>query len=101
MNSPKVKAFIHEHSNLFWYIPEKEKENISYNVLVETILNYGDWNTVKELIILLGINKVASVFFQSVNKSERRRGNYPELTLHYFSLFFKHHASGNIAQKTT
>jgi len=42
MNSPEIKQFIHEHSNLFWYTPEDKKEEISTEFLVETILNYGD-----------------------------------------------------------
>jgi hypothetical protein len=96
MNSPEIKAFIREHSNLFWYIPEDKKEDISPELLVEFILNYGDINSFKRLIGLFGIDKVAKFFFQSTNLSERRKGNYEELTFHYFTLFFNRYAHRNL-----
>ncbi len=94
-HSPEVKAFIRRHSVLFWYTPEDKKEDISEEFLVETILNYGDLKSVKELIFLLGIKRISKIFFDSINLSERRKGNYHELTLNYFSLLFKTYASGN------
>jgi hypothetical protein len=66
MNSPEVKAFIRQHSALFWYIPEDKKEDISPDVLVEFILNYGDLGAVKELF-----------------------------SINYFTLFFNRNASRN------
>lgn len=42
MNSPEVKEFIRKHSSLFWNISDDKKEEISEDVLVEFILNYGD-----------------------------------------------------------
>jgi hypothetical protein len=91
-HSPEIKAFIQRHSGLFWYTPEDKKEEISKEFLVETILNYGDINSVKELISLMGINKISKIFFDSISKSERRKGNYHELTLNYFTLLFKPYA---------
>jgi hypothetical protein len=69
MNNPEVKEFIRKHSNLFWYIPEDKKEDISHEVLVEFILNYGDLNSIRNLLDLLGIEKTAKVFFDSINLS--------------------------------
>lgn len=92
MNSPEVKAFIRKHSSLFWYIPEDKKEDISEVVLVEFILNYGDLEAVRELFRVLGVKKVAEIFFLSINKSERSKGNFHELTLNYFTLFFNRYA---------
>jgi len=100
MNSPEVKAFIRQHSSLFWYIPEDKKEEISPDVLVEFILNYGDMEAVKGLFSLYGIDKMAEIFFNSINLSERRRGNYNELTLNYFTLLFKKYAHGYSDRKT-
>jgi hypothetical protein len=91
-NPPEIKQLIRENSNLFWYTPEDQKENISEEFLVETILNYGDLNAVKKLITLLGIKKTARVFFDSINLSDRRKGNYQELTINYFTLFFRRYA---------
>jgi hypothetical protein len=92
MNTPEIQSFIREQSTLFWYIPEDQKENISKEVLVETILNYGDLKAVKQLIKLLGIKETAEIFFDSINKSDRRKGNYHELTINFFTLYFNHYA---------
>jgi hypothetical protein len=67
MNSPEIKAFIRENNSLFWYTPEDKKEDISQEFLVETILNYGDMEAVKKLFALIGIKKVAKIFFESIN----------------------------------
>lgn len=95
MNTPEVKAFIRKHSALFWYIPEDKKEEISLDVLVEFILNYGDINAVKELFSIVGIQEVANHFFHSINLSERRKGNYFEPTLNYFTLLFDRYAQSD------
>lgn len=92
MNNPDIKRFIREHSNLFWYIPEDKKEDISHEFLVETILNYGDKNAVIQLFNLLGIRNVARLFFNSINLSERRKGNYHEITINYFTRVFTKYA---------
>jgi len=90
--SPEIKAFIHEHSELFWYTPEDKKEEISEEFLVETILNYGDLKTIKELFSILGIRKTAEIFFHSINLSPRRKGNYFDTTCNFFTLFFQRYA---------
>jgi hypothetical protein len=95
MNSPEIKTFIHENRNLFWYIPEDKKENISQEFLVETILNYGDIIAVKQLFELMGIKKIAEIFFNSINLSDRRKGNFHELTINYFTLLFNRYAYGD------
>ncbi len=95
MNSPEIKKYIQEHSNLFWYTPEDKKEEISTEFLVETILNYGDKDAVIQLFDLMGINKVAHLFFNSINLSDRRKGNYHEITVNYFTLLFKKYAHRN------
>ena len=100
MNTPEIKDFIQKHSSLFWYIPEEKKEDISEDVLVEFILNYGDMEAVKGLLSLLGIEKASETFFNSINMSERRKGNYNELTINYFTLFFTRHAQGDTDRKT-
>jgi len=96
MNSPEIKEFIRQHSNLFWYTPEDKKEEISNEFLVETILNYGDKNAVLQLFQLLGINKVAELFFHSINLSDRRKGNYHEITINYFTHVFRRYTFRDI-----
>jgi len=92
MISPEIKAFISKNKTLFWYTPDDKKEDISLEFLVETILNYGDLMAVKQLFELLGIKKVAEIFFHSINLSDRRKGNFHELTINYFTLLFKRYA---------
>ena len=92
MNSPEIQQFIKENSHLFWYTPEDKKAEISHEFLVETILNYGDLESVIKLFNLLGKNKVAEIFFNSINLSQRRRGNYHEIIINYFTLVFKKYA---------
>ncbi len=92
MNSTEIKVFIREHKNLFWYIPDDKIEKISNEFLVETILNYGDINAIIQLFNLLGIRKVAEIFFDSMALSNRRKGNYHELTINYFTLVFRKYA---------
>jgi hypothetical protein len=91
-HSPEVKAFIRKHSSLFWYTPEDKKEDISEEFLVETILNYGELPSVIELISLLGLKKTSDIFYNSINQSDRKKGNYHELTINFFTLLFKTHA---------
>lgn len=92
MNSPEIKEFICKHSNLFWYTPEDKKEEISHEFLVETILNYGDIDAIIQLFRLVGIKEVAKIFFDSITLSNRRKGNYHELTINYFTIVFRKYA---------
>ncbi|RLD79246.1 MAG: hypothetical protein DRJ10_09120 [Bacteroidetes bacterium] len=89
MNSPETKEFIKENSPLFWYIPEEKKQDISHEVLVEFILNYGTVKSVKTLFNLLGINYVADIFDKQTN---RQRVNYHKRTAYFFNLYFQRHA---------
>jgi hypothetical protein len=89
MRSETLKNFIREHAVLFWYSPDDKAETVSDELLVETILNYGDMDAVRQLFELMRIRTVASIFLNFINKSERCRNNYHELTLNYFTLFIQ------------
>ncbi len=89
MNSPEIKKFIAENSSLFWYIPEDKKQDISHEVLVEFILNYGDEKSVKKLFDLLGIDYVAKIFREQTN---RKRVNYFPQVTNFFNLYFDKYA---------
>ena len=93
MRSPEVKKYIDDHQHLFWYSPAPKSETVSDELLVEMILNYGNMNELRGLFNVMGINGVAKIFFDSIAKSERRKGNYYELTVNYFTLFFNRYAS--------
>lgn len=87
----QIKNFIREQSDLFWFLPESDKENISSAVLVETILNYGSLDAVIKMIRLMGIDRVARTFAESLSPKSRRRNNYHELTRNYFLHVFKNY----------
>jgi hypothetical protein len=93
VRTEEVKKFIDDHQHLFWYTPQPKSETVTDELLVETILNYGNMKACKELFAIMGINNVAKIFFDSINKSERRKGNYFELTINYFTLLFNRYAS--------
>lgn len=86
-NLKKIREFIRENSELFWYIKNDAKENISEEFLIETILNFGDLKSTGKLFKILGIKKVANIFYRQLNK---KRHNYLKLTEHFFSIYFEH-----------
>jgi len=92
MRSPEVKKFIDDHEYLFWYSPAPKSETVSDELLVEMVLNYGSMDDLRNLFAVMSINGVARIFFDSIGKSERRKGNYHEVILNYFTLFFNRYA---------
>lgn len=92
IHNQEIRNFIKEHSNLFWYIPEDKKEQISLEVLLETILNYGDYESVKKLFELIGIGKASEVFNRQISN---KRDNYFAPVKNFFQLYFNRHAQGN------
>jgi len=89
-NSDKIKNFINERHELFWYIKNDKKENIPIEFLTETILNYGNEKDVKKLFELIGIKKTAEIFYKATGKN--RRINYFPEVVNYFNLYFKKYA---------
>jgi hypothetical protein len=86
MNTAKIKLFINKNSQLFWYIKPDEKENISLDFLIETILNFGNEQNVKELFELIGIEHVAEIFHK---QNQKQRTNYFPQVVNYFNLYFQ------------
>jgi len=93
MRSPEVKKFIEDNQHLFWYTPAPKGEKVTDELLVETILNYGDMGQTKELFTVMGLKNVAKIFFDAIGRSERCKGNYFEPTLNYYILYFNRYAS--------
>ncbi len=92
MNTQERADFIRENADLFWFIPETEKTRISDECLVETILNYGTLNAVVRMIGLLGVDRAARIFYDSMARSARRENHYNELTQNFFRHVFKRYA---------
>lgn len=82
----RLRSFIIDNKALFWYINPAKLDDISLSFLTETILNYGDLKTVKELFNIVGTKNVAESFFFSL---EKERNNYFPDVANYFSLYFK------------
>ena len=86
-HKPEIIAFINDHSYLFWYTPEQKKEEISEELLLETILNYGTLKESLTLFKLLGYVKALRIL-QSA-KGRKKLNYYPEIH-HFFSLSFQY-----------
>ena len=93
MNDPKIKQFIRKHSNLFWYIPEEKKEEISHELLLETILNYGTLEDCLQLFKLIGPKKALSLLS---NMKGRKKGNFFPEIYNFFLLYLTKIAQGDI-----
>ena len=79
------EKYIADHAALFWYTPEAKKKDISDSLLVETILNYGTMDDVKALFNLMGIDKVAEVFFAA--KGRQKLNYFPQI-YNFFTMVF-------------
>ena len=85
MKEKRLKELIEKNRSLFWWI--KEPDKISEELVVETILNYGTRESVKELFEILGTERVAEIFF---SQTKRKRKNYHPRAINFFTLYFKH-----------
>jgi hypothetical protein len=84
-----IEEYIEERKDLFWSIHDSQKKHISEAVLLETILNYGTLEDVRELIEILGLEHTAEVFYQTTEN--RTRKNYFPQVEHFFKLYFDRH----------
>ena len=77
MNSPEIRSFINKHSDLFWYIPADKKEEISHDLMVETIFNYGNLDDIRQLVNILGIKRLTEIY-NGIN-GRKKLNYYPEV----------------------
>jgi hypothetical protein len=97
MHCKEIRKLINEYSNLFWYIPDQDKENISPELLVEIIFNYGDEKAVQKLFDLMGIDNVADIFYRQISGE---RVNYFPAVINFFNLYFQRHVQRNIDKQS-
>ncbi len=88
-HNKEIKNFIKEHSNLFWYTPEDKKEEISKELLFETILNYGTLDDSLRLIEMIGADN-ALIILQSA-EGRKKMNYYPEI-YNFFTLYISRNA---------
>lgn len=82
-----IHNFIKKRPYLIWYT--KNLNKLSQEAIVEAVLNYGDFDDVKETISILGIKKTAAIFKKESNKP---RSNYRPEIKNYFTLYFNKYA---------
>ena len=83
------EAFIQHHKQLFWYFDPKQLNEMSDDVLLEFVLNYGDLHAVKELLNLFGIAYAGQLFAGHTQAGKRH--NYLPQVANYFNHYFRHH----------
>jgi hypothetical protein len=93
MRTAEVKKFIDDHQELFWYTPKPKSENVTDELLVEIMLNYGSMDELDEFFNVMNIKTVSKIFYDVINRSERCRGNYYPEIYNYFDLYFKKYVS--------
>lgn len=81
------EQFLQDKKPLFWYI--QDLNQLSENSIVETILNYGDWQDFQDMVSAFGLAKISQIFQQDIQKS---RNNYRPEIQNYFQLYFQKYA---------
>ncbi len=89
LNDP-LYDFISKRRHLIWYV--REYRALNEEAVVEATLNYGDWDDVQELIRIMGMERVATIFRKQM-ATGRQRGNYYPDVVHYFNLYFNKYVS--------
>lgn len=88
-----LASFVKKRRGLFW--STKNYDGLSPEAVVETILNYGDWDDVQTLIKILGLAKVAAIFRRKSKPSRVGRQNYRPEIIRYFNLYFDKYVRRN------
>lgn len=89
MRTEALKNFIRANGALFWYTPEDKGEKVTDELLVETMLNYGSLEQIRELFDLMGMKRVADIFRSMIG---RKKLNYFIPVWNYFDLYFNKNA---------
>jgi len=82
-----ISEFIKKRPSLVWHT--KEYDKLSKEVIVEAVLNYGDWDDVQKLIKIIGIKEMAEIFRKQTSGF---RTNYRPEVSNYFRLYFNKYA---------
>lgn len=82
-----LQDFIKKRPYLVW--STKNYDALNNEVIVEAVLNYGNWDDFKKMIKILGLKKTARIFRE---KSKQKRCNYRPEVKNYFNLYFNKYA---------
>ena len=81
------QSFLEKHRNYFWDFGDLKK--ISEEKVVERTLNFGSLKSIRELICILGKERVARIFFTQISQ---KRDNYQVKIKNYFQIIFREYA---------
>jgi len=98
--TPEMKEFLHQQRDIFWHFNKEKLHGLSDDVIVEYVLNYGDYDAVKNLFAIWGTAYTAEVFYRSIALSERRAKNYFPQVRQYFDRYFQRHAPEHSQHRT-
>lgn len=79
------KELIKPRQYLWWWVPEKDKVNLSLESVVQRILADGDIDDVKALFKHIGHDETKMIFLDQVS---RPRHNYRPQTVNFFKKVF-------------
>jgi len=79
-----LQDFAVKKPSLFW--STEDRKNLSDEVIVETVLEYGEFSDVRKIIEILGRERVAEIFFKKIS---RPRHNFSPKIENYFKLYFR------------
>ncbi len=82
-----IGSFIAKRPYLIWYT--RNFKRLSQEAALEAVLNYGDFDDVRTLLSLVGIQKAYTIFKKQLRQ---KRVNYRPEIANYFKLYFKRHA---------
>ena len=86
---PEIKHFIKNNPSLFWYIPKDKREEISNDLLLESVLNYGTLNDCLMILKLIGLKESYKILQEAKG---RKKGNYYPEIYNFFNLFLSKNA---------
>jgi len=85
----KRNKFLQKHKDLFWYMDKSKINEISDEVLVEFILNYGSWDDFLALKKTYGIINLTEIFIKI--STQQKSNLFPKIA-HFFNLYFRRYA---------
>lgn len=91
-NKNSLQKLVLKNKSIFWSVAEENLQTLSLPVVIETILNSGDGENIRQLFKIVGLKKTKQIFFSQINKS---RHNYSPQAVNFFKAYFKRHAPGN------
>ena len=84
-----INEFAKSRKSLFW--STHNYTGLSSEAVVEAVLNYGNWDDVKQIIAILGMKQVAKIFNKQTSPN-KVRNNYRPRIKNYFQLYFNRYA---------